>query len=240
MSPTLADLLLDAEHKDWNVLAPVLGYGSVTDVLKRVGLVGDSLNSYDPSKDVPSTPLRVGLSYATLINGGYTVSAHIVQRVEDRHGHVLFEPMRSYGLEKQAFDAKIAYVTRELMAMSPDSQLPSSLKKDLPQTTSTFGQSVDGRDVWFVGLVPSAVSVLWLGSEHGRLPLDTTADGAKTLATAFWRHAAAGLQGPQTSSERHFVPPPGVSYVRRPDSQGQGINIPMLAGTESSAGESRL
>jgi membrane peptidoglycan carboxypeptidase len=240
LSPSLADLLLDGEQKEWNLLAPILGYGSVSDVLRRVGLVGESLRAFDPSRDVQSTPLRVGLSYATLINGGYTVSAHIVQRVEDRHGHLLFEPMRSWGREKQVFDPKIAYVTRELMAVSPYSQLPSDLQKDLPQTTSTFGHSVDGRDVWYVGLVPSAVSVLWLGSEHGRLALDVTADGAKNLSTSFWRHAAIGLQGSRASSQRHFVPPPGVSYVRKPNSQGQGINIPMLAGTESSAGDARL
>lgn len=240
MSPTLADLLFDSNLKDWNALAPLLGYGSVMDVLKRVRLVGDRVKTFDPSRDIQSSPIRVGLSYASLVNGGYTISSHIVQRVEDREGHVLFDFTQSKIRDKQIFDPKIAFITRELMAVSPYSQLPPDLDNDLPQTTSTFGQSLDGRDVWFVGLVPSAVSVLWVGSEHGRISLDFNKEGAKHVAHAFWRQASPVLKGPASISDFHFLPPSGIAYMRIPDARGRGVNIPVVAGTETSLGETRL
>jgi membrane peptidoglycan carboxypeptidase len=202
--------------------------------------MGDSFGSFDPSQDVRSTPLRVGLSYASLVNGGYPVSSQLVQRVEDRDGHVLFESARLNGREKQALDGKVAFVTRELLAVSPYSELPMDLQKDLPQTTSTFGRSVDGRDVWFVGLVPSAVSILWLGSEHGRISIDMPTEKAKTLSHTFWQQTGTALQNTKGGSRQRFRPPVGVSYLRLPGSQGQGVNIPMLAGTESLGGESSL
>jgi membrane carboxypeptidase/penicillin-binding protein len=240
MSPTLADLLFDSDLKDWNALAPLVGYGSVLDVLKRVRLIDDNVKAFDPSRDVQSSPIHVGLSYASLVNGGYTVSSHIVQRVEDRDGHVLFDFTNSKVRDKQVFDQKIAFITRELMAVSPYSQLPPDLDNDLPQTTSTFGRSLDGRDVWFVGLVPSAVSVLWIGSEHGRISLDLNTESAKYVAHSFWRQASPILKGPESISDFHFVPPTGIAYMRIPDAKGQGVNIPIVAGTEASIGETRL
>ena len=105
--------------------------------------------------------------------------------------------------------------------------------RKVPQAASTYGQSQDGRDLWFVGLLPSVVSVMWLGSEHGRIQLEHSIDYAKQVATDFWSQSAAALHGFKPEEDMEFTPPPGVAYIRRRDANGAEKTVPIVAGTDA-------
>lgn len=233
VSPTLLETLADATGSGSRTLSILLGYGSVGDFLRRLGILSTSVAGQNGVHGIQATPLQVGAAYAVTVNGGHEASPYLITRVEDREGHVLFESSRSRVVQAALVDPKVAFVTYELLKKMSDPTLPLSVRQLLPAATSLFGRSDDERDVWLVGLLPSAVSVLWLGSERGQIPLGLTAADAQGMSAAFWSQAAQNLHGIDPRAVRSVLPPAGVAYVRLGSTDGRGHSIPMVAGTEA-------
>jgi penicillin-binding protein 1A len=156
-----------------------------------------------------STPLQLAAAYAVFANGGYRVEPHIVQRIEDANGNVLFqaEPPRAcvscwlklkegeaevLGLDgagsplaQQVLDPRIAYnmnsMLQDVITNGTARRARRLGRSDIAGKTGTTNES---RDSWFAGYMPRLVAIAWMGMDDNR-PLGAGEWGG-TAALGMW------------------------------------------------------
>jgi penicillin-binding protein 1A len=156
-----------------------------------------------------STPLQLAAAYAVFANGGYRVEPHIVQRIEDANGNVLFqaEPPRAcvscwlklkegeaevLGLDgagsplaQQVLDPRIAYnmnsMLQDVITNGTARRARRLGRSDIAGKTGTTNES---RDSWFAGYMPRLVAIAWMGMDDNR-PLGVGEWGG-TAALGMW------------------------------------------------------
>ncbi|WP_295880507.1 penicillin-binding protein 1A [uncultured Thiohalocapsa sp.] len=156
-----------------------------------------------------STPLQLAAAYAVFANGGYKVEPHIVQRIEDANGNLLFqaEPPRAcvscwlepkageaevLGLDEagsplaqQVLDPRISYnmhsMLQDVITDGTAKRARRLRRSDIAGKTGTTNES---RDSWFAGYMPRLVTVAWMGMDDNR-PLGAGEWGG-TAALGMW------------------------------------------------------
>ncbi len=166
--------LRDALANSYNIPAVTLlrevGVSNLLEIGERFGI--ESLGR-DPSKYGLSltlgggelTPLELTAAYGVFANGGHLVEPHLIMRVEDGKGNVLYTAPTELG--EGVLDQRIAFVISSILsdnqartpAMGPD----SDLKLEFPAAAKT-GTTNDFRDNWTVGYTPHLVVGVWAGN----------------------------------------------------------------------------
>ncbi|NBC13227.1 MAG: PBP1A family penicillin-binding protein [Gammaproteobacteria bacterium] len=156
-----------------------------------------------------STPLQLAAAYAVFANGGYQVEPHIVQRIEDANGNLLFaaEPPQAcvscwlelaageaevHGLgeadsplAQQVLDPRIAYnMTSMLQDVITDGTARRARRLGRSDLAGKTGTTNESRDSWFAGYMPRLVAVAWMGMDDNR-PLGSGEWGG-TAALGMW------------------------------------------------------
>ncbi|MFI5609364.1 transglycosylase domain-containing protein [Amycolatopsis sp. NPDC051903] len=129
----------------------------------------------------PLRPLDVAGAYATFADHGVKVAPHLVDKVLDREGNVVWEhdsdPRPAFS-EDEGVSAKVAAgVTNVLQTFLPDGR-PAALR------TGEFqhGNSADNQDAWAVGYTPQLATAVWVGSDDERRLFD--AEGKKVVGAS--------------------------------------------------------
>ncbi|MGD9298141.1 MAG: PBP1A family penicillin-binding protein [Thiohalocapsa sp.] len=156
-----------------------------------------------------STPLQLAAAYAVFANGGYGVEPHIVQRIEDANGNLLFDTKApracvscwlesaedeapALGLEEagsplapQVLDPRIAYnITSMLQGVVTDGTARRALQLGRTDIAGKTGTTNESRDSWFAGYNPRLVAIVWMGMDDNR-PLGSGEWGG-TAALGMW------------------------------------------------------
>ncbi len=149
-----------------------LGQDELVNNLKKVGITSDI-------KELPSTPLgtfetspkELATAYATLSNEGKKVKPHIIEKIEDINGNVLYEYKEK---EEQILDPAITFIISELLTGSYDKELidytyPTcySMISDLTNKYALKSGSTD-TDSWIIGYTPEYVLVSWTGYDNNK------------------------------------------------------------------------
>jgi membrane peptidoglycan carboxypeptidase len=234
-----ADLWQPTDHVDGQALtlrdALVLSSNTVT---VRVGMelgpqaVAEQARAMGIDTDLPLVPsLYLGAgevvpaalvaAYATFGNGGRPVRPHLIEKIEDASGNLLF--LEDPPALKPVMDPRTAFLVLDVLrdvtrrgtgwrAASPAIRSPVAGKT---------GTTDESKDAWFIGLTPAVVAGVWLGFDRPQ----TIVGGAEggTLAAPVWasfmevadRNAPAGADWPA---------PPGVVQVRF--DPGSGFYLP--------------
>jgi membrane peptidoglycan carboxypeptidase/beta-lactamase regulating signal transducer with metallopeptidase domain len=117
-----------------------------------------------------ATPLQHTAAFGSFANGGFYIEPHIINRVEDLAGKVLFETIP---LENQVWSEQTAYLTLDLMHGNTVDPGAFSLRAaiDGRYVAGKTGTTNDERDIWFVGMTPGMVATVWIGfDDNSRLP----------------------------------------------------------------------
>ena len=160
------------------------GLERVTRMARRLGLSTD-VPEY-PSVLLGSAeviPAELTAAYAALGNGGYRVVPHLITRVEDAHGRVLWSAPE-HG--ERAMDSSVAYLTTSLLEDVVDRGTGTAVRKAgfwLPAAGKT-GTTNDAKDVWFVGMTPDLAAGVWIGFDRPAQILPAAFGG--TLAAPVW------------------------------------------------------
>jgi membrane peptidoglycan carboxypeptidase len=168
----------------------------------------------------PLRPLDLAGAYASFADGGLRTTPHLVEKVLDQNGEVVWQHDNT---AKPAFDAdpdvskRIADgVTGVLQTALPDGR-PAALR------TGEFqhGDSTDNQDGWAIGYTPQLATAVWIGSDDDRRLFD--AKGAKlvgaTVPADVWRdfmtqtHKSLPVRWNSSA-----LPPAGKLVERRPGS----------------------
>ena len=125
----------------------------------------------------PSSPHNIDLTtaYSTIANGGERVTAHIVKKVEDSNGKLLYSgdvaPKRVFDVEE------VSSIMPALEAVTSGDGTASRVNASIPRLTTAgkTGTSSDQLSAQFVGFVPgmvTAVSMYQSDDEGNSVPLD--------------------------------------------------------------------
>jgi len=149
-----------------------LGEDTLVNTAKRLGITATL-------KEVPSLPLgtsEIGIiemaaSYATFANGGYKTTPHLITKVEDVNGRVLYE----YKEEKELIlNPSLCFILSELLTSTYDS---SFIDYNYPTIVSLAGRlsrkyaiksGTTNTDVWTIGYTPQIVTAIWNGYDDNR------------------------------------------------------------------------
>ncbi|QEY24272.1 penicillin-binding protein 1A [Neisseria animalis] len=118
-----------------------------------------------------TTPLRVAEGYTVFANGGYKVSAHVIDKIYDSQGRLRaqMQPLVAGENAPQAIDPRNAYIMYKIMqdvVRSGTARGAAAVgRSDIAGKTGTTN---DNKDAWFVGFNPSVVTAVYIGFDKPR------------------------------------------------------------------------
>jgi len=169
------------------------------------------------------TPLQHASAFGAFANGGVQVEAHLVTRVEDADGNVLYDAKPR---SKQVWSPQTAYVMLDTLHGNVVDRDPIALswRASVPGRwlTGKTGTTNDERDIWYVGVTPGITAVVWIGNDdNASLPRSMiNADGTRETVTSsrqpiyVWNDFVDGaLQGRPVNADG-FPVPEGIVFHR--------------------------
>lgn len=142
-------------------------------------------------------------AYGAFANEGVFVKPTMIQRIEDKHGTVLYQNVPE---TKDVISSETAYVTVSLMQGVTAGGSGTRLRHAYAAGNSVYKNAVTGypyafenpiagktgttqnnSDGWFMGMVPNLVTGVWVGGEDRATHFSTTAYGqGATMALPIW------------------------------------------------------
>jgi membrane peptidoglycan carboxypeptidase len=170
-----------------------------------------------------ATPLQHAAAFAAFANGGLWVEPHLIQRIEDADGNVLFQ---ANPREAQVWSPQTAYIMLDMLHGNVVDRGPTAYSWRAGEeemagrwVAGKTGTTNEDRDIWFVGATPGMVSAVWIGNDDNRvLPGSMTlSSGASDTVNSsrqpiyVWRDFVANaLRGKSTSGA--FPVPEGIVF----------------------------
>lgn len=196
-------------------------------------------------------PIDMASAYATLAASGVYHRPHLVQKVVNAEGQVLFDAGNSDNSGENRIDKGVAdNVTAAMQPIAAYSR-GHSLAGGRPSAAKTgtvqLGDTQANKDAWMVGYTPSLSTAVWVGTVQDNVPL-VTASGAEVygsgLPSDIWKSTMDGaLKGspnesfPKPSEIGGYagVPapppppaaPPEVTVIQPTIEVAPGITIPV-------------
>ncbi len=193
---------------------------------------------YDDLQPVPSialgafevTPQDHAAALAAFASGGVYTEPHLIKRVTDADGNVLYEarPRRT-----KVWSETTAFLMLDMLRGNVTDRDPYGLSNRAVLNGRWVGGKTGTtnaeRDIWFIGVTPESVSAVWIGYDNPRSLPKTLANGERVSSSRqpvwIWQgFAEAALAG---KPSRTFRAPPGVVF--RPIDLNTGV--PSAAGT---------
>lgn len=120
--------------------------------------------------------------YSTFANGGRTVEAHIISKIENFKGEVLFE--HKIAESRRVIDPDIAQTMVGMLQNGTQFGSGSGIKGyGLPvHIAGKTGTTQNQSDGWFIGFSPNLVAGAWVGTDDRRIHFRslTTGSGGRT------------------------------------------------------------
>lgn len=178
------------------------------------------------------SPVQLCAAYGALGNGGESIAAHTIRRIEDAQGRLLYE---FKGENTRAMSAQSAYMISDILCETARSGTARALQEagiTIAAKTGTAGESGGtNRDIWTVAYTPRTALCVWMGydePEGYHLAQGTT--GGSYPA----RWAAAFVKANRSAFEAPFVRADGLSSVLIDGrSLEADVASPMLAAEET-------
>ncbi|HEY0928730.1 MAG TPA: PBP1A family penicillin-binding protein [Gemmatimonas sp.] len=153
------------------------------------------------------TPFELTTAYAPFANGGMRVVPHIVERVEDQFGRLLWERKATSG--SRVLQPTDAFLVTSLLESVVDKGTGRAVRDAgiRGPVAGKTGTTNDGTDVWFVGYTPTLVAGVWFGADNPQ-PLGWNASGGRLAAPVWARFVRDGWHSPEQDTP--WRPPPGI------------------------------
>ena len=130
----------------------------------------------DPVPSLPLGTMEINIidlldGYATIANDGYTIEPHLIFKVEDAKGNILYT--HKYESEL-VLDKNVTYILHELLANCYDYNLidyssPSCISIAAKLTKRyAIKTGTTGTDLWTVGYNKDIISAVWVGYDKDR------------------------------------------------------------------------
>jgi penicillin-binding protein 1B len=189
-------------------LAEEVGYDKIADLAKAAGITtvkatpAMALGAYD------ATPVDMTAAYTTFANGGVRLSPVLVNSVRNAQGDVVM----NFGTEKkQVLDARVAYVTTNMMESVINNGLGYTAVRLRGFMAPAAGKTGSSHDGWFAGYTSNLLCIVWVGYDDYS---DLRLSGAQTAAPIWTEFMKKAIALPQYADARAFSQPQGVVDVQ--------------------------
>lgn len=154
-----------------------LGEDVLVDTAKRVGIT----SKLEAVASLPLGTYEMYLKelvggYATFANSGYKVKPHLIEKVENAKGEVLYEREEE---KSQVLSGNLTFILSNLLTSTYDRSFidynyPTaiSLKSKMTHTYALKSGTTD-TDSIYIGYTPNVVTAVWCGYDDNRSILDT-------------------------------------------------------------------
>ncbi|MBD2186705.1 transglycosylase domain-containing protein [Pseudanabaena mucicola] len=173
-------------------VAESAGLNNVIKTAKNLGITAN----LDPSSNMvlggnEVKILEMAGAYATVVNEGKYIKPHAIRRILDsadcqnpkdrKTCRVIFDA-NAFIQPRQVIDAGVANTMVELMRGVVQNGTGSSAAIPQAAAIGKTGTTDEGRDLWFIGAVPSRnlVTAVWLGNDEG------VTNGSSAVAAKVW------------------------------------------------------
>lgn len=110
------------------------------------------------------SPAGLGAAYCALANGGGRVSAHVIRRIEDADGNIVYQAQRE---AERAVSPETAYMLTDMLKTAATAGSARALAEcavPVAGKTGTVAEPDGGtRDIWTVAYTPEIVVTAWMG-----------------------------------------------------------------------------
>jgi len=213
----------------WEIIAQSSNRGAIR-IGRRVGVdvFADDLKRFGVSGPIPEWPsaflgafeasvVEMSGAYAVIENGGVFAEPHLIRRVEDHQGRVLYAHDGGLRRGRRVTTPNTAYIVKRALedAVASGTGWRAAAESDGQRFSGKTGTSNDGRDAWFVGSATGLTAGVWVGHDLPR-PI-TENGGGGTLAAPLWATVMTGLARPDAGRSGSFDalmdPPYGVRRI---------------------------
>lgn len=149
-----------------------LGENNLVSIANRVG-IDKSLEAL-PSLALGTEEIslmEMVKGYATFANNGYDVESHLIKRIEDSKGNILYE----YKVEKtNILNESLVFILNEMLTYTYDSKFVNynypTLISLLPKATNKYAvkSGTTNSDMWIIGYNQEAVLGVWTGYDNNQ------------------------------------------------------------------------
>lgn len=177
---TIQSMLTASSNCGFIALGQEAGVKNVADMANRVG-IKSSLYLTDkqgqptaPPENLPLgtmdvSPFEMASAYATFANDGRYNEPYLVERIEDRHGKVLYQHQSN---PKQVIEEKTARLVTQVLEANIRGGTGTRARIDNGQPAGgKTGTTDNSTDVWFVGYTPQLATAIWMGAPAGAIDL---------------------------------------------------------------------
>ncbi|KAA0235144.1 MAG: Penicillin-binding protein 1A [Acidimicrobiales bacterium] len=138
---------------------------------ENVANLAESMGITSDLPEVPSlvlgsaevSPLDMATAFSTLMRDGLYVEPHIIERVEDSEGNVLYDA-NSDGERRQVVEPEVADTVESVLEGVIENGTGTAADFGQPAVGKT-GTTEDNRDAWFVGFDCKLAAAVWVGYE---------------------------------------------------------------------------
>ncbi|WP_443089118.1 penicillin-binding protein 1A [Vitreoscilla sp. C1] len=213
-------------------LLMMLGIKNTKDYLQRFGFADkDHPSSLSMALGSGSaTPLQMAEGYAVFANGGYKVTAYVIDKVYDGSGRLRAQtqPLVAGQNATQAIDPRNAYIMtsilRDVTRRGTAARANSMGRTDIAGKTGTTN---DMKDAWFVGYNPKIVTAVYVGFDQPR-SLGRAGYGG-VIALPVWmdymRFALKGMPNEDMKMPKGMVQRGGEYFYEEQQSTNTKLNI---------------
>ncbi|MPZ88387.1 MAG: PASTA domain-containing protein, partial [Nitriliruptorales bacterium] len=186
-------------------LSQVVGIERVADLMDEMGINTDAAltNPVTGQRIVnPSialgglvngtTPLEMATAYATFANGGVHIKPHLIERITDRNGRLLYVAQHP---GEQVLDPAVNGTMINFLqaTLEPGGTGGRARIPNWPVAGKT-GTTQDNKDAWFVGATPNMATAMWMGHARQGAPMPGITGGSKP-ATVWQQFMSRALEG---------------------------------------------
>lgn len=149
-----------------------LGEDTLVNMAKRLGITAKL--SANPSLPLGTNEINIiemTSAYATFANEGYKVTPHLIKKVEDQNGNVLYE----YKEEKEMIlNSSLTYILNELLTTTYDKSFidynyPTVLSLAAKMSRKYAVKSgTTATDLWTIGYTPQVITSVWVGYDENK------------------------------------------------------------------------
>ena len=180
-------------------LVMLVGPDAAADVATRLGInMAAAMGGVPPvpaialgGLQVGVTPLEMASAYGTFATAGQRVAPHVIERVTNRAGEVLWE---AEARPETVVEPAIAGSMIEVMQGVVRGGTGTAARIRGWAPAGKTGTTQSNADAWFIGTVPVMSTAVWVGHPDAQVPMRGVTGGSLT-ARIWQRFMAQALEG---------------------------------------------
>jgi penicillin-binding protein 1A len=166
-----------------------VGFDPVIAMAKRMGIKSPLLGAYSLSLGSSEVNLlELTSAYGTLAAKGNHTEAHVITRVLNRYGKVIYEAKFK---PNRAIDADSASIMTWMLEGVVNGGTGGAASLPDRGVAGKTGTSEKRRDLWFVGYIPQMVTGVWMGNDDS----SPTYGESSTAAATWYDYMYAATEG---------------------------------------------